>query len=205
VVSDSDLARACADLGWWIALAETLLPEPDRQPSERAGGTPSSCPPWNSAVANALLDAHAGIRDLEAEMRLEVDANSGARALETAGRRRSDRSGNTGEVLAAIASKELAVTRQECDRAVRRMARLALAIRRLPAVDEALRWERIRPGPDGLPPVCPYCELYSLRVAVTAGLVACWTPGCTDDTGERPEARLDLSLLDARPVLVWRS
>ncbi len=189
-----DLKQACTDLGRWIAVAESLLPQPDEQPSERAGSTPFSRPPWNGEVASALFQAHADIRDLEAEMRLEVTGTV---------RRMSDRAGNTGQVLTAIASMEVSVTRPHCDRAVRLLTTLALAIKRLPAVDEALRWERIRSSAGSLPPVCPFCECFSLRVAVQAGMVACFNPTCYDENGERPQGNLELSRLDGSPVLVW--
>lgn len=193
---DGDLTQACTDLGRWLAVAEALLAQPDEQPKERAGSTPFSRPPWNGEVASALFQAHADIRDLESEMRLEVTGTV---------RRNSDRPGNTGAVLTAIASMGVAVTRPHCDRAVRKLTRLALAIRRLPAVDEALRWERIRPTAGAMPPACPFCECFSLRVAVQAGLVACFNPECYDENGERAQGRLDISRLDGSPILAWGS
>lgn len=193
-MNDSDLARICADLGHWIAVAETLLAQADCVPTESTAFTPFSRPPWNSEVACALFDTHAMIRDIESEMRQEV---SGTVA------RRSHRSGNTGPVLAAITAMEVAVTRPTLRRAQRELGKVALRIRQLPAVDEALRWERLRNAPDEMPPACPYCECYSLKVAIVAGLVACFNPSCADDDGERPTARLDISRLDGSPVLAW--
>lgn len=195
--SDSDLARACGDIGYWLAIAETLLAHADQVPSEGGASGFESRPPWNPEVANALLDAHAGIRDLESEMRFEV---TGRRW------RRPDSSPHTGDALQAITAMELAVTRPHHDRAIHMLTRWALAIRRLPAVDEALRWQPLRAAEDGgMPPVCPHCRCYSLRVAIQAGLVACWNPECRDADGRRPEAHLDISRLDGSPVLVWRS
>lgn len=197
MVSGGELAEACADIGYWLAVAETLLAHADELPAEGGPGRPGSRPPWNPAVANALMDAHSGIRDLEADMRFEVTGTV---------RRRSDRAGNTGDVLSGISAMEMAVSRPHHDRAIRLLTRWALAIRQLTAVDRSPRWERIRPAEEGgMPPVCPYCECYSLRVAIQAGLVACWNPACCDPDGKRPEARLDISRLDGSPVLVWRS
>lgn len=201
-MNDSDLATTCADLGHWITVAETLLAQADCVPSESTVSTPFSRPPWNQAVASALFDAHAMIRDIAAEMRDEIDRKSAQRDRLLA-RRWSQRAGNTGAVLAIIVASENAVDRPMQRRAQRELGKMALRIRQLPAVDEALRWERLRTAPDEMPPACPYCECYSLKVAIVAGLVACMNPACTDDDDERPTARLDISRLDGSAILVW--
>lgn len=201
-MTGSDLAATCADLAHWIAVAETLLAQADCVPAESVLATPFSRPPWNQAVASALFDAHAMIRDIAAEMRDEIDRKSASRDRLTE-RRWSQRSGNTGAVLAVIAASESAVDRPMQRRAQRELGKVALRIRQLPAVDEALRWERLRTATDEMPPACPYCECYSLKVAIVAGLVACFNPSCEDDDGERPTARLDISRLDGTPVLAW--
>lgn len=188
------LRQACASLGHWLAVAETLLAQADQLPTEAAALTPFSRPPWNQAVATALFDAHAAIRQLESDMRAEVSGTL---------RRCSPRSGNTGRVLAAISAMEVAVSSQLHKRAVKELNRLSLHIRQLPAVDESLRWEHVRTEAGTEPPKCPYCECFSLRVAITAGLVACFNPDCADEDGERPTAKLDISRLDGSPVLVW--
>jgi hypothetical protein len=87
--------------------------------------------------------------------------------------------------------------------AVRLLTRWATAIRQLPAIDDAPVWEKIRPGPDGLPPICPYCDNYSLAVAVQSGQVMCRFPGCTDANGDTPQARMDIGQVSAEYMVYW--
>ena len=65
------------------------------------------------------------------------------------------------------------------------------------------RWERIRRGPDGLPPACPFCRTFSLRVAVASGAVICVYPGCMDSRGDRPSARMEIGRVSGEPQVVW--
>jgi hypothetical protein len=191
----TDLAQACSELGNWIAVAETLVAIPDQQPGVRVSSKPGSRAPWNPAVATALLDARQGIRDLECEMRTEV---TGA-----PGRPRGGSDGNTRDALKAISAMEQAVSRDHVADALRQLISWANTIRRLPSIDDLPHWRRLRPGPDGMPPRCPFCETFSLRVAVESGVVGCWFPGCTDSEGRRPQARLEISRLNGSGVLVW--
>jgi hypothetical protein len=190
------LAAACSELRGWLAIAETLLAARDQQPSVRVAGQPASRPPWNSAVADALDDARAGIRRLEADMYLEIFGKPR--------RARGSSDGNTTAAIKAVAAMETAVTRDHAKEAAHALARWAAMIRRLPAVDDLPHWIRIRPGPDGLPPKCPFCGTFSLRLAMESGLVACWMPGCADSDGRRPQAHLDISRITGSPVLVWQ-
>jgi len=195
-VSD-ELARACEELGAWLAVAETLIAEPDIIPTARTTGKPGSRPPWNASVAYAITDAHAGLRQLENELRLEVTGRH-----HWPGRGGSD--ANTIGSMKAIAAMGTVVSRQQAKEAARRLAHWADQIRQLPAVDDKEKWEKIRAGPDGMPPRCPCCRNFSLRVNMTRGLVSCWTPDCADEDGRRPQARMEINRVDGTPVLVWR-
>jgi hypothetical protein len=190
----TELADACGELGSWLAIAETLIAEPDIQPSARSSGKPTSRPPWNAAVAYAITDAHAGVRDIEHSFRLIIHG------------RLRDRGGSTANTLAAldaITAMESAVPQGNARQAARHLIKWATSIRQLPAIDDKPRWEKIRAGPDGLPPKCPHCQTFSLRVALESGVIQCWFPGCKDGDGNRPQARLDISRIDSTPVLVW--
>jgi len=190
-----ELAAACEELGSWLAIAETLIGEPDIIPSTRSSGKPSSHPPWNAAVAYAITDAHAGIREIEREFRIEVTGRH---------RWRGGSDANTTTAMEAITAMSSAVPRALAQRAARSLIHWANQIRMLPAVDDKERWEKIRAGPDGLPPRCPYCKTFSLRVSMTRGLVACWMTGCEDGDGRQPQARMDINRIDGTPVLAWR-
>lgn len=162
----------------------------------RTHGQPASRPPWNAAVANVDLDLHELVRRLEASLRLAVTGHTGPR--------RGGSVRNTGAAVRAIASLGNALERDAADLAAALLERQITAALQLTSVDQMPRWERIRPGPDGLPPCCPYCETFSLRVAIASGAVACWYPGCQDSDGNRPPmARMEVGIVSGQPRLVW--
>lgn len=70
-------------------------------------------------------------------------------------------------------------------------------------------WRPIPRAPQQQPPCCPYCRLHSLRFESRKGLVRCVTPGCRDQDGARPLARVEYrpdrsSPGDYYAVLAWR-
>lgn len=190
-----------------------LIAEADTDAGLRRARQMDSRPPWNSQVANAYFDAHQLVRRLEASLRLAVAGHTGPT--------RGGSDANTTEAIRAISRMATAasvihtgvpVSRAEPDGrkltaaelAAHILDRVTRVIGQLPAVDEFPKWERIRAGPDGLPPRCPNCETFSLRVAVQSGIVCCFLPGCTDlDGNHPPQARLDMSKLNGEPVLAW--
>ncbi len=133
-----------------------------------------------------------------------------------AGRARGGSDGNTAAALKAIKNLGAALPREVRDSkgklvwpcqelAARLLERVVAMIGQLPAVDDVPKWSKIRPGPGGLPPKCPYCETYSLRVSLQAGIVVCVFPNCEDaDQRTPPQARMELSRVDGRAVLAWR-
>lgn len=206
----TSLAQACQDLAGWLAIAETLAAIPDVAPSARPAGKPGTRLPGNVAALCAVMDAHAGVRAMEDGWRLQVTGTAQARG------------GSDANTLAALESIPVlagAVPEEHQDRydpkgkrlpcrcphceAGKTLTRWALIIQQLPAIDTAPRWIPIRPGPDGLPPKCPWCETFSLRLCVEFGRVQCWFPGCEDDDGRRPSAQLEISRLSGQPVLAW--
>ncbi|MGI5288355.1 hypothetical protein ACQEVF_34145 [Nonomuraea polychroma] len=54
-----------------------------------------------------------------------------------------------------------------------------------------------------LPPACPYCRTYSIRLAQESGRVTCFNVKCEDENGERPRGRIDKNQLDGTPMLTW--
>jgi len=201
-----------ADAG--LVTVTCLIAEADTDPGLRRSGLLESRPPWNANVAGAYLSAHQLVRRLEASLRLAVAGHPG--------RARGGSDANTAEAIRAIARMATAasviptaepVSRSDPDGRKLTAAELAAivldrAIRvigQLPAIDEFPKWEKIRAGPDGLPPRCPNCGTFSLRVAVQSGVVVCVLPSCADlDGNSPPQAHLDVSRLDGSPALVWR-
>jgi hypothetical protein len=180
------LAEACADLRPLIGIARDLTAEPDAQGS--AGhAQPASCPPWNQAAANAWLDIHAAVRDLEREMRCEVTGSASCRGGSDA---------NTTVALDAIGSMGGAVSQESADLAARVLSRLADAVLMLPAVDLEERPQRVRAP-------CPYCGRLMLRLLPRKGAVTCVAFGsCADADGRHPQGRIGRSL-DGSAVIEW--
>lgn len=207
-MSSGNLGEAACDLASYLpAMEELLRHQPDSgQPAVTMTGATTSSPPWNPQAANALLTAHEGIRRTEQNIRTQVTG--------TTRERRGGSVRNTYAALAAITSLGEALPqdhtregRKPCPcgycQVVADLTRWADAARRLPGIDEAPVWLPIRITGGTLPPCCPYCHTYSLRVAKASGVVACFMPQCQDSNGQRPRGRCDLSKITGDAVLAW--
>jgi len=223
VAAPRRIADAAAALTASLTAAQLLIGEPDQQTPAMisAGGTPDSRPPWNPQAANAILDAWAGIRALEAGLRRRVTGTWLPRGGSDA---------NTGAALDAIVGLAEAVDphepRDPADRGpcpcpqcriLRLLGRWETAAQALPAIDGVIRWQPVRAGPrpscptcagrpcadHARPAACPYCSTFSLRAAPDRYLVACFNADCADEEGRPPLARLDVSRVTGEPMLVW--
>src|SRR6266705_1114954 len=94
------LQDACAELARWLPFAQLLITEPDSD-GTRTHTAPTSRPPWNGAVAVAVLDAHEGVRRLEPALRVDVTGHPGPR--------RGGSDGNTHAAIVAIGQLGYAV------------------------------------------------------------------------------------------------
>lgn len=176
---------------------EMLLAERDTATGMPRRGRQGSQAPGNVAAMMLALDVHQFVRRLEASLRQAVTGKPGPA--------RGGSDANTRAALKAIISLGEAVTDEDAGKAARLLERFVTAIGQLPAIDEVPRWERIRPGPGGLPPRCPNCSTFSLRVALNSGAVMCVFPGCADLDGNMPPVgRLELSRINGDPVLAWK-
>ena len=85
-VAVTQLDDACTAIAAALPEAQALTAEPDAGGTASAAMQPSSRPPWNQAAAAAALDAHEGLRRLEAALRLAAwrtrDPGERARALD---------------------------------------------------------------------------------------------------------------------------
>ena len=191
----SNLTGACTRLAATLPAAWRLTPHPDTD-GTRGTRQPGSRPPWNASAANAAMDAHEGLRRLETAMRL---------AASLPARPRGGSDANTLRAIAAIDALGSTMTTEGAAEAARILDRWAMAVGQLAAVDTVPKWERLRHGPDGLPPRCPFCECYgTLRVAVASGAVVCVKPGCADGDGQAPYGRMEIGRVSAEPCIEWR-
>ena len=220
-----DLAAACAELREQLEVFDeaevtsdqadgglpttgVLIADQDVEPGVGRRPVPDSRLPGNVAVLLAAMDARELVRRLEASLKLAVAGHPG--------RARGGSDGNTTAALKAIPNLGAALPQERRDEkgrlvwpcqelAARLIERAIRNIGQLPAVDTAVKWTKIHPTPGQTPPACPNCHTFSLRVNLSAGIVICLFPDCEDMDGRRPPtARMDVSRLDGRPVLVWR-
>jgi hypothetical protein len=192
----SPVAAAADELGRGLAAAARLISRPDVTATSSRAATPAgSAPPWNTAAAAAVLDAHEGIRRAEASLRRQVTGHPGDR--------RGGSTVNTYRALDAVVRLAEAIPDEDRVRIARILRRWDAATRRLTAVDQLARWIPIRAQAGGRPPACPYCRTFSLRVAERSGVIVCFYPGCADADGERPYGRLDMSRITGDPVIAW--
>lgn len=184
----ADLAQSCADLATWLPIARQLITQPDDD-GTTTGGQPTSRPPWNPAAASAAMDAHEGLRRLEASLRLAITGHPGAR--------RGGSDANTIAAIAAIERLGAGVTAAAMAEAARILDRWSVAIQQLAAVDEIERWQRVAGAQ------CPYCGNTMLRLAPRAGRVTCLRYGaCEDGDGNHPLGQIQRSV-SGDPIVVW--
>lgn len=184
----ADLAQSCADLRHWLPVAQALITEPDTD-GTTAGGKPGSSPPWNPSAATAAMDAHEGLRRLEASLRYAVTGHPGTR--------RGGSDANTAQAIAAIENLGEAVTVAASVQAARILDAWSRQIQQLPAIDEAERWQRVAGA------ACPYCGNTMLRLSPRAGRVTCLRFGvCLDADGKHPVGFVQQGL-DGEPMVAW--
>lgn len=149
-----------------------------------------SQPPWNAAVANMILDLHSWCR------RAETDACAG---LSLPSRGRGGSSVNTRralERLLVLADGSGAGMVRDCLGWLGGWSRRARA-----ALGEAETARRLPVPEGGGEPACPWCRKRSLRQFPLAGVIRCIDPGCRDEEGRKPWARLEM--FQGEWVLRW--
>ena len=182
------LPEACKVITIWLPEAVKLTPEPDVDGTS-GDGQPGSRPPWNAAAANAALDAHEGLRRLEAAIRHAVTGHPGIR--------RGGSDANTAEAIKAIEHLGAGMTAAAAAEAARILDRWSLAVQQLAAIDEAERWLKV----SGV--ACPYCGYPMLRMSPRSGRVTCMHFGaCFDAEGNHPQGLVDRSV-GGDPMVSW--
>jgi hypothetical protein len=182
------LPDACAAITTWLPQAAVLTHQPDTDGTS-GHGKPGSRPPWNQAAANAALDAHEGLRRLEASLRHAVTGHPGTR--------RGGSDANTHQAIRAIENLGNAMTAKAAAEAARILDRWSLQIQQLAAIDEAERWQKVSGA------ACPYCHHPMLRLSPRSGRVTCLRFGaCWDGNGDHPQGQVDHSV-GGEPMVAW--
>jgi hypothetical protein len=202
------VGETAQELSGLMARARPLIRCPD-QVADRGGSGGGPGEPWNSQAAHAYFGATAEVRQIEADLRLQVAG--------TVMDHRGGSDENTAAALEAVTAlaeglPAHVLTQRDgkgpccCDLCVvsRRMARRIFVLQALPAIDLARAWRPLPRCKGTRPHRCPYCGRFELRYAPGTLTVTCFMPGCLDADGEQPFARVGRSRVgDLRPVLVW--
>ena len=154
----ADLVReACGLLAGYLPRLEREAAEPAGTQNASAGMSPRPADtpePWNAPAGRALMDAHEGVRRLEAVLRYVLNGHPGMR--------RGPSPGNTDAALKAIPRLAAGLSRDAGADAVRVIDRWINAARAVPAIDEAEQWRPVRSR------ACPSCGCYFLKVLLDA-------------------------------------
>nr|BFE85810.1 hypothetical protein GCM10020093_084110 [Planobispora longispora] len=172
------VADLAAELGQLLPELVALLPEPVADATtgssqhHKVTGSPA---PWHAEAAGVLFTIHAGVRDLEQDLIYVVS-----------GQLRDRRGGSDGNTLAALAAITRLVHGAPETRTRQVQATLSGWIHaacQVRDIGRAERWIPIHVPAGELPPACPYCSTYSIRLAQESGRVRCANGRCRDIEG----------------------
>jgi len=181
-----------------LADVAALLPEPQGRPRTGTIGRhiPDSSEPWQGAAAAVYWDIHFGARNLEDVCRTAI-------GLPAHNPPRGGSNANTDDALRAIANSTASLQPATLADVRRRVERWSTAIDQMPDVDRADTWVPVPRQPGALPPACPYCHMFTLRMSVQRELVRCFNPPCRDGNDRPAIARMDRNRVNGDGVLVF--
>jgi hypothetical protein len=201
IPADAALARlrdACTGVRTSIEDIADLLPEPQGKPRSGTIGrhAPESSEPWQGEAAAVYWAIHFGARRLEEDMRhaAGIPPHDPARGGSNA---------NTNFALTAIADLGVSVPEPHLRDAMRQVERWANMIGRLSDIDQADMWTPVPRQPGAMPPACPYCGLFTLRMSIRREIVRCFNPPCRDNDNHPPVARMERGRLTGDGMLVF--
>jgi hypothetical protein len=191
------IADAVTTLIVLIERLEAEVPEKAAHPYGSGGLTPRGghgpLSSWNTQAAMLVLEMHAGLRELEQDLKYQVSGH-----IRTRGGSDANTSlaleGLPGLVAGLDYAGAMIVTRKLEGWAFR--ARLILG-----DIEPFSRLPRL-PGEKA--PACPYCKTPdSLRYRPFSGQVRCIKPSCRDTNGEPPAGRLEVGAYSGEASLAW--
>lgn len=175
-----------------------LLPEPQGKPKLGTIGrhAPESSEPWQGEAASVYWSIHFGARRLEDAVRTDIGLSPHEPV-------RGGSDGNTVDALRAIRNAATTMTAGMLHTCVRRVEGWHTAIMRMTDIDQADTWVPVPRQPGHLPPTCPYCTNFTLRMSTGREIVRCFNPPCRDGDGKRPVARMERGRLTGDGMLVF--
>jgi hypothetical protein len=197
-VDAARLTAACTDVRKALPDVRALLPEPQGRP--RTGvisrHTPNASEPWQGEAAAVYWTIHFGARQLEDTCRINIGLGAHHPP-------RGGSSPNTNTALRLIADYGSTLTPDALADARRRVESWVTAIGQLTDVDYADTWVPVPRSPGNIPPACPYCHLFTLRMAPRREIVRCFNPPCRDNDARPPVARMERGRLTGDGMLVF--
>lgn len=192
------LTTACTDVRKSLDDVAALLPEPQGKPKTGTIGrhAPESSEPWQGEAAAVYWSIHFGARNLEDVCRVDL-------GLTPLTPRRGGSAANTDEALRLIGNYATQLSVPILNEARRRAERWASAIDQLSDIDLADAWVPVPRQPGQVPPTCPYCHMFTLRMTVRREIVRCFNPPCRDSDGQPPMARMERGRLTGDGMLVF--
>lgn len=192
------LTSACNDVRKSLADVAALLPEPQGRPRLGTIGrhAPESSEPWQGEAAAVYWNIHFGARNLEDACRYAV-------GLKPRNPRRGGSAENTDEALMIIGNYGATLPADFLREVRRKVEGWSTAIDRLSDIDLADVWVPVPRTKGALPPACPYCTLFTLRMTVRREIVRCFNPVCRDSDNRPPMARMERGRLTGDGMLVF--
>lgn len=192
------LTTAVRDVRKALSDVADLLPEPQGRPRSGTIGrhAPESSEPWQGEAAAVYWTVHFGARRVEDDCRTDIGLPPHSPA-------RGGSDSNTYAALTAIGNHGPTLTAATLKAVRRTVEGWATAIDRLSDIDQADVWVPVPRTPGALPPACPYCALFTLRMTVRREIVRCFNPACRDSDNRPPIARMERGQLTGDGMLVF--
>lgn len=175
-----------------------LLPGAGRSPSTgtMSQHSASSSAPWHEEAGTTLYGISEDARRLEASLRLQISGYPG--------RRRGGSDANTISALKEICELVYLVPAPSARKAGRIVSRWIRDARRVRDIGLEERPVPLPAAPGQMPPPCPYCVTFSLRVVLQDGRLWCINDECKDGRGRRPHGRMVRSDLNGDGMIEWK-
>lgn len=192
------LTTAVADVRKALPDVAALLPEPQGRPRSGTIGrhAPESSEPWQGEAAAVYWTVHFGARRIEDTCRADIGLTA-----HTPARGGSD--SNTDAALIAIGNHGPTLTADTLKTVRRTVEGWATAIDRLSDIDQADVWVPVPRTPGALPPACPYCTMFTLRMTIRREIVRCFNPACRDGDNRPPIAHMERGRYSGDGMLVF--
>lgn len=196
----SDSAASCQDriassvLQAKAALTrlDALLPSQSQQGGNSSGSHPGSKPPWHPAAASLIFELRKWARQEEMDLKAHLGLPPRDRGSSDANTLLAlDSVWNLGSSADGERGFETARWLERWNSRAARVLGEASEIKRLPR----------QPGEAERP--CPFCACLTLRYWALHGVVRCVNPGCRDQDGNRPSAKIEWSDFTRQAELVW--